>query len=141
MPAIRPALAWTLVAAALAVGAVGWGWRGVVLAVTVLAFLLLLQFNRVVRVMKRASQMPVGRIDSAVMLNAKLEHGMSLMKVVQLAGSLGTKVGDAPETWAWRDAGDVVVTVEMARAQVARWTLERPGDGVDPTSVPDRPAE
>ncbi len=121
-----PIIGWTLALGALAASAWGYGWRGAMLAISVIAFWLLLQFNRVVRVMRRVADAPVGRVPSAVMFNAALERGMTLMKVVQLAGSLGRKVGDAPESWAWRDDGDALVTVEMAGAKVERWTLTRP---------------
>jgi hypothetical protein len=138
---MQPAVGWALALVVIAVSTVGYGWRGVVLAISVIAFWLLLQFNRVVRVMKRASDAPVGHVESAVMFNAKLQRGMTLMKVVQLAGSLGRKVGDAPERWIWRDAGDVAVTVVMAGAKVDRWTLARPDEYSDPTPAPTEHAE
>lgn len=142
---MQPFVGWALAIAVLAISAMTYGWRGIVFAISVIAFWLLLQFNRVVRVMRRASDAPVGYVDSAVMLNAKLERGMTLMKVVQLAGSLGRKVADAPEAWAWRDAGDATVTIVMAGAKVDRWTLARPEENpavsTAPEPVPERRAE
>jgi hypothetical protein len=43
---------WALAVAAVAAGYVGYGWPGVVLAVTVVVFWLLLQFSRALRVMR-----------------------------------------------------------------------------------------
>ena len=47
-------IGWTLAAGALLVGWFGYGWRGLVLALTVLAFWLLLQFSRTLRVLRGA---------------------------------------------------------------------------------------
>jgi hypothetical protein len=139
---VQPIVGWTLALALLAVGATTYGWRGAILAISVIAFWLLLQFNRVVRVMRRAADSPLGMVDSAVMFNAKLERGLTLMKVVQLAGSLGRKVGESPETWAWRDAGDATVTIVMAGAKVDRWSLARPDERPSAEAAPEAaPAE
>ena len=96
-------IGWALAVAAVAVGYAGYGWRGVLLAVTVVVFWLLLQFSRALRVMQLAAQAPVGQVPSAVMLHAKLHPGMPLMAVIKLTRSLGRKVRDEPETFAWRD--------------------------------------
>ena len=69
-------LSWGLALAALVAGYVGWGWPGLVLAVTVLVFWLLLEFSRALRVMRMAAGRPKGVVDSAVMLHlaAKAFH-------------------------------------------------------------------
>ncbi|MFO1218750.1 MAG: hypothetical protein U1E89_10300 [Burkholderiaceae bacterium] len=117
--------AWALAAAAIAVGWVQWGWRGVVLAVTLVVFWLLLQFSRALRVLRAASQAPVGHVASAVMLNAKLHAGMRLPQIVTLTKSLGRKVADDPETFEWTDPGGDCVRAELRRARLATWTLVR----------------
>ena len=126
---VSPALGWALAAAALAVGYLSYGWPGVVLAISVLVFWLLLQFSRSLRVLRRAAQRPIGSIDNAVMLQAKLQLGMQLLQVLPLTRSLGEKVADEPETWLWRDAGGDAVRVEMRAGRVSAVFLERAAAG------------
>ena len=126
-------IGWVLALAVLALGFVQYGWRGALLGLTVVVFWLLLQFNRAVRVMRNAGQAPVGYVESAVMLNAKLKPGMRMLDIVTLTRSLGQRLegaGDAPgaERWRWRDAGGASVEVEMQRGRCRRWTLAREGD-------------
>jgi hypothetical protein len=120
-----PAIGWTLAAAALVVGWLGYGWRGVALALTVIAFWLLLQFSRTLRVLRRAAQSPLGHVDSALMFNAKLHVGLRLPEVIAMTRSLGRKVSDAPEVFAWRDAGGDEVELEFADGRCVRWQLRR----------------
>jgi hypothetical protein len=121
-------IGWALAAAALLVGWFGYGWRGLVLALTVLAFWLLLQFSRTLRVLRAAAQSPVGHVASAVMLQARLHQGMRLTEVIQLTRSLGRKLRDEPETYVWRDAGGDEVEVEFAAGRCTRWRLSRHDD-------------
>ena len=118
-------IGWALAVAAVAVGYVGYGWRGVLLAVTVIVFWLLLQFSRALRVMRLAAQAPVGQVPSAVMLHAKLQPGMPLMAVIKLTRSLGRKVRDEPETFAWRDESGAEVEIEFAGGRCRVWRLTR----------------
>lgn len=106
-------------------GWLGWGWRGIVLAVTVIVFWLLLQFSRTLRAMQRAAQQPLGSVASAVMLQARVQPGMPLLKVIGLAGSLGRRIAEQPETFAWTDAGGDSVHVELAAGRVSKVTLVR----------------
>ncbi len=126
--ALKPLLAWAVALAAVAAGGAAYGWRGGVLVASGLVFWLLWQFNRVVRVMKRSADAPVGFVASAVMFNARLARGMTLIEIVRLAGSLGRKVADAPETWAWHDAGEARVVLVMAGAKLDHWELVRPSE-------------
>ena len=105
-----------------------YGWQGVMLALTVVVFWLLLQFSRLMRVMKAASEGPVGHVDSAVMLNAKLRSGMKLVEVLPLTRSLGQKVREQPETYGWTDAGGARVELQMEKGTVSSWQLIRPDD-------------
>lgn len=123
---MNPYFGWALAAVMIAVAWQSYGWQGVLFAVTVIVFWLLLQFNRALRAMKHAADAPVGRVDSAVMLNAKLQPGMPMIKVLGLTKSLGRKLATDPETWCWSDAGGSEVTVEMQAGKVQRWTLQRP---------------
>jgi hypothetical protein len=116
---------WALAAAALAVGWLSYGWRGVVLALTVIVFWLLLQFSRTLRLLRGAGQAPIGHVDSALMLQSRLRAGMRLPAVIGLTRSLGRKVRDEPETFAWRDTGGDEVEIEFVGGRCTRWTLRR----------------
>ena len=123
---MNPWIGWSLAAAALAAGWFGYGARGVALAVTVVAFWLLLQFNRLVRVMRNAAESPLGQVDNAVMLHAKLHTGLPMAKVVALTKSLGRRVDESREVYSWTDAGGASVSVSFASGRCASWVLQRP---------------
>jgi hypothetical protein len=125
MPNRSVATGWTLAVLGIAAGYVGWGWPGVVLGVTAIVFWLLLQFSRSLRVLKNAGAAPVGHVDSAVMLHSKLKPGMSLMQVLALTRSLGTRLGDSPERWGWADPGDARLALEFDAGKLRSWTLTR----------------
>jgi hypothetical protein len=132
---MTPAVAWGLAVAAIAAGYAGWGWRGVVLGLTVIVFWLLLQFSRSLRVLKNAAQRPVGTVDSAVMLHSKLTAGMTLLQVLQITRSLGTRLQESPERWGWADAGGARVTLEFDAGKLRHWALERALPGDEPGAV------
>jgi hypothetical protein len=122
---MNPLLGWGLVGAALAAGAWSYGWRGIVLALTAIAFWLLLQLSRTLRTMRLAARAPVGHVASAVMLHARLQPGMPMIDVLPLTRSLGRQVGtpDA-ETYRWTDAGGSSVLAVFSHGRLQRWTLE-----------------
>ncbi len=123
---MSPWIGWALAVGLVAVGWMKYGWPGVAMAVTVVVFWLLLQFNRAVKVMKNAADAPVGFVPSAVMMNAKLKRGMTLMQVVTLTKSLGRQTSKSPETWAWTDEGNSTVSLVMSDGKLDRWKLVRP---------------
>ena len=116
---------WLLAAVAVAVGYFGYGWGGVVLAVSVVVFWLLLQFSRAVRVMRDAAGRPVGTVDSAVMLQARLHKGQTLAQMIKLTRSLGEKRGDDPERYAWTDPAGDAVQVTLRDGRLSEWQLVR----------------
>jgi hypothetical protein len=118
-------IGWALAAAALLAGWFGYGWQGVLVAFTVIVFWLLLQFSRALRVMRLAAQAPVGTVPNAVMLHAKLSKGMRMLDIVAINRSLGRKLRDNPETFAWRDDSGAEVEVEFVNGRCARWRLSR----------------
>ena len=118
-------LGWGLAAAAVAVGYAGYGWPGVVLALGVVVFWLLLQFSRALRALRLASGRPVGQVPNAVMLHARLRTGLRLTQVLALTRSLGRRVADDPETFAWRDDAGDEVQVELHQGRVRAWRLQR----------------
>lgn len=123
---MNPVLGWAMAAVALAAGWRGYGWPGLALAVSVIVFWLLIQFNRSVAVMRNAAGAPIGHIDSAVMLNSQLSVGLPMIGIITLTRSLGKRVADSPETWAWADASGSDVTIVFDKGRCQRWTLNRP---------------
>lgn len=128
-------LGWALAATALALGGWQYGWPGVLLAVSVIVFWLLLQFTRTLRTMRTAARSPLARVDSAAMFAAGLRPGLSLLQVIQSTRSLGERVdgadasgADGGERWRWADAGGATVTLAFARGRLRDWQLQRPAD-------------
>jgi hypothetical protein len=108
-----------------------YGWQGVGIAAGGLVMWVLLNFTRMMTVLKRAADQPIGYVASAVMLNAKLRPGVTLMHVVAMTKSLGAlqSAKDAqPEVFRWTDNGESHVTCEFAGGKLVRWTLFRPSD-------------
>jgi hypothetical protein len=106
-----------------------YGWPGVAVAAGGLVMWVLLNFTRMMTVLKRAADQPVGHVASAVMLNAKLRQGVTLLHVVAMTKSLGAlqSAKDVqPEVFRWTDSGDSHVTCEFAGGKLVRWTLFRP---------------
>ena len=102
---------------------------------------LLLHFTRMMQVLKRAANRPVGFVDSAVMLNAKLRPGVTLLHVVALTRSLGelrSPKARQPELYRWTDGSGSWVECEFHAGKLKRWTLERPATTLD--GVPADPS-
>ena len=115
--------------AATVSGFLVYGWPGVALVAGGLVMWLLLHFTRMLQVLKRAANRPVGHVDSAVMLHAKLHAGMPLLHVVALTRSLGSLQSpkDAqPEHFGWTDASQSTVLCVFQDGKLARWALTRP---------------
>ena len=106
-----------------------YGWPGIAGVVTFLVFGILLHFTRLMTILKRAANRPIGHVDSAVMLNAKLKPGATLMHVVAMTRSLGLlkSAKDAqPEVFEWMDGTDSVVTCTFVGGKLASHVLVRP---------------
>lgn len=124
---LQAIVGWGLAVVAVAAGYALHGWPGAVLGITMVVFWLLLQFTRVMRAMRAASQAPVGRVPSAVMLHARLQPGMKLIDIIQVTRSLGEKLSDTPETFAWHDDSGASVQVELDGGRLRHWQLTRRG--------------
>ena len=115
---------------ALAVGA--WrqfGWAGIALAVGGVVMWILLHFTRLMHILKKASQRPIGHVASAVMLNAKLKKGLTLMHVIAMTRSLGalqTVKDEQPEIFVWTDPGESSVSCTFVGGKLQEWSLTRP---------------
>ncbi|ODS93040.1 MAG: glycerate kinase [Comamonas sp. SCN 65-56] len=107
-----------------------WGWPGLVAGAGAALLWLLLHFTRLMQVMRRAAERPVGTVASAVMLNARLAQGVNLLHVVALTRSLGeclSAEGASTEIYRWRDASGTQVRCEFEGGRLLRWQLLRQG--------------
>jgi hypothetical protein len=114
----------------------GYGWGGVALVGGAIVMYLLLHFNRLMHVIKKASDRPKGYVGSAVMLNAKLKEGVNLLHVMALTESLGEQLspqGVQPEIFRWTDGTHSSVTCEFKAGKLVQWTLYRPPAQADDT--------
>jgi uncharacterized protein (DUF58 family) len=129
---VSATLGWVLALVALVAGYVGYGWPGVLLAFSVVVFWMLLQFSRALRAMREAAGRPVGRVDNAVMLHARLRTGLRLVDVMKLTRSLGQPAADIntpePEVFLWADEAGDSVRVELRGGRVSAWSLRRADD-------------
>lgn len=111
------------------VGYASVGWPGVAAVVGGLVMWALLHFTRLMNVMKKAANRPMGYVGSAVMLNARLKPGVNLMHVMAMTQSLGERLSPAdtdPEIYRWTDGTQSHVTCEFIHGRLQKWTLERP---------------
>ncbi len=105
------------------------GWPGVAAAFGGLVMWLLLHFTRMMQVLKRAAARPIGSVDSAVMLNAKLKPKATLLHVVAMTRSLGelrTEKNAQPEVFRWTDGSGSYVDCTFVGGKLAGHQLTRP---------------
>lgn len=115
-----------------------YGWRGVAVAVGALVMWLLLHFTRMMQVLKRAANRPIGYVGSAVMLNAKLKPGVTLLHVVAMTKALGelqSPKDTQPELYRWTDGTQSYVTCEFNGGKLKKWELVRPVQAEEAPSV------
>jgi hypothetical protein len=120
---------WIIGAALVAVSFQKYGWPGVAVVVGGLVMWGLLHFTRMMTVLKKAANRPMGYVDSAVMLNAKLKLGVNLLHVMALTRSLGllqTEKDAQPEIYRWTDNGQSHVTCTFMHGKLQSWQLVRP---------------
>ena len=105
------------------------GWAGIALAAGGVVMWILLHFTRLMTILKKAANRPVGHVASAVMLNAKLKKGMTLMHVIAMTKSLGalqTPKDEQPEIFHWTDTGQSLVACTFSGGKLQAWHLTRP---------------
>ena len=103
-------------------------WQGVAVAIGAVVMWILLHFTRMVTVLSRAANRPVGHVGSAVMMNAKLKKGVNLMHVIAMTKSLGERMSEEkaqPEVFKWADTGSFVKCT-FKDGMLIDWTLTRP---------------
>ena len=117
------------------------GWPGVAVAAGAILMWVLLHFTRMMHVLKRAAERPIGYVGSAVMLNAKLRPGVTLLHVLALTRALGEQLSpkeQQPEIYRWTDGSLSHVTCEFINGKLVKWALLRPP--AEPEMVPGVPA-
>ena len=105
------------------------GWAGIALAAGGVIMWILLHFTRLMTILKKAANRPIGHVASAVMLNAKLRKGMTLMHVIAMTKALGalqSPKDEQPEVFSWSDNGQSTVTCTFVGGKLQDWTLTRP---------------
>jgi len=111
-----------------------YGWAGIAAVLTMLVFGILLHFSRMMQVLKRAANRPIGYVDSAVMLNAKLKPGATLLHVVAMTRALGLLIsvkGEQPEVFEWKDGSQSAVTCTFVGGKLSHHVLYRPDQPVN----------
>lgn len=121
-----------------------YGWGGVAIVMGGIVMWLLLHFTRMMQVLKRATNNPVGHVGSAVMLNAKLKPGVNLLHVLAMTRALGeprSPKDEQPEFYRWTDGTQSHVTCEFRKGKLVAWELYRPPvEPVEPVQSPALPA-
>ena len=126
---------WAIGAILVAMSYFKFGWQGVALVGGGMVFWVLLHFSRMMTVLKRAAQRPIGHVASAVMLNAKLQRGKTLLHVTAMTKSLGqlqSPMGEQPEIYRWADEGGSHVICTFVGGKLTDYTLWRPPQEADP---------
>ena len=128
----RPLLTRSLALAALAglgfLGYRAYGWAGLALAGGAMVMWVLLHMSSMLVVLRRTARNPVGSVASAVMLHARLERGMPLLKVLALTRALGQMLsapGNEPVQYQWTDASQASVRCNFANGKLVDWELLR----------------
>ena len=106
-----------------------YGWMGVAAVGGGVVMWALLHFTRLMNVLRKAADRPIGHVGTAVMLNARLQAGESLMHVVAMTRSLGalqSPENEQPEFYRWTDGTRSHVTCEFHNGKLVKWVLERP---------------
>jgi hypothetical protein len=120
-----------------------YGWVGVAAAVTGIIMWMLLHFTRLMKVMSNAADRPIGYVGSAVMLNAKLKPGATLLHVVAMTKSLGELLSEKdqqPELFRWTDGGKSYVTCEFNGGKLVKWEIVRPAPDSAEIAAPGAPS-
>lgn len=106
-----------------------YGLGGVAVALGGVVMWVLMHYTRLMQVLKRANNNPIGYVGSAVMLNAKLRPGVAMLHVLALTRALGEQLSpkdEQPEIFRWTDGSKSHVTAEFLNGRLVKWTLYRP---------------
>ena len=104
------------------------GWWGFSLVSSGIVFWLLQLSTRLMQTMERAADQPVGSVANAVMFHAQLHDGLRLLKVIELAASLGQRIPSEDkkaDIFEWRDTGGDSVQCHFQDGRLQQWSLSR----------------
>lgn len=106
-PALRSLLFPALVLALCYAGWKSYGWQGLLLAVLMSSFWVLLHFTKLMRLLRAAANRPLGAVDDVRALQGRLKPGMPMHEVVRQAACLGKRQEgpseEATEDFVWHD--------------------------------------
>ena len=106
-----------------------YSWMGVAAAGGLLVMWAMLHFTRLMHILQRAAQRPIGYVGSAVMLNVKLKPGMTLMHVIAMTRALGelrSEKDAQPEVYRWTDGTDSWVECTFNGGRLSAHRMHRP---------------
>jgi hypothetical protein len=107
------------------------GWWGFSLVSSGIIFWLLQMSTRLMQTMESAADQPVGTVNNAVMFHSQLLDGLRLLKVIDLAASLGQRLPSEDKTmdiFQWRDVANDCVQCHFQEGRLRQWTLVRAAD-------------
>jgi hypothetical protein len=124
-------ITFIVVASAFVMAHTYYQWPGVAMVASGLVTWALLHFSRMMQILKRAANRPIGYVDSAVMLNAKLQKDKTLMHVIAMTKALGELLSVKnvqPEVFRWTDGTQSHVTATFVGGKLQSWELFRPAE-------------
>jgi hypothetical protein len=105
-----------------------YGWPGLALAAGGVVMWALLHMTRMLKVLQRAADRPVGTVDSAVMVHSRLSPGLTLLQVLAHTRALGQQWGEpvaANEQYQWTDNTSATVRCTFVDGKLTQWELIR----------------
>ena len=121
------ALIFPALAAAIAYAAWrSYGTQGLLLAVLMIVFWVLLHFTKLMRLLRTAATRPMGHVQDARLLHRQLKRGQPLVEVVRRTLSLGQRLsapGHEPEVLEWSDEQRHAVTCTFVHGRLDTFEL------------------
>lgn len=89
------------------------GWIGILGVTAIFIAICFFEFYRSMKLVNTISTAPEGYTPNADLLYNRIQPGMSLIKAIQTAQSLGAKIGTQPDQYCWQDQHQrLTITVE-----------------------------
>ncbi|MEX1167409.1 MAG: glycerate kinase [Hydrogenophaga sp.] len=143
---------WLFPALAAALAYAAWrsyGWPGLILAVLMLSFWLMLHFTKLMRLLRTVADRPMGRVSDANALAQRLKQGMPLVDVMRMTLSIGllrSSPNTDPEVRSWSDEAGRTAVCTFEHGRLVSFRLEaegaedQPTAALNPTPAPADPA-
>lgn len=128
-------------ALALAIAVAAWrtyGAQGLLLAVLMISFWVLLHFTKLMRLLRAAAKRPIGHVRDARALHRQLKPGMPLIEIVRRTHSLGQRRCEPdvePQLLEWGDEQGFSVRCTVLRGRLSGFELHSPAP-----DAPEAPA-